>query len=206
LAGRPIEVYVVAPLDQEMLREVIERPATVARLRLEDSLAASLVAETASGEALPLLAFLLRQLAEGLLPGGTLSLSRYHDLGGVQGALIRHADAALTEAIQVSGLTEHQVLTGLTRLVTVDDTGRRARRRITLPHPIDPLRGALQVFVDRRLLLSNTDDEGQVWLAVAHEALLTGWRPLDTATADIIAALRTARTVEQAAVEWNSAG
>jgi hypothetical protein len=48
-------------------------------------------------------------------------------------------------------------------------------------------------------------DDGQVWLAVAHEALLTGWRPLDTATADIIAALRAARAVEQAAAEWNNA-
>jgi hypothetical protein len=44
-----------------------------------------------------------------------------------------------------------------------------------------------------------------VWLTVAHEALITGWRPLDTATADITIALCTARTVEQAAADWNSA-
>ncbi|MDQ2882329.1 MAG: TIR domain-containing protein, partial [Actinomycetota bacterium] len=206
LVGRPIEAYVVAPLDREMLREVIERPAKVARLRLDEGLAAALVADTASGEALPLLAFLLRQLADGLPPGGTLSLSRYRDLGGVQGALVRHADAALAEAIRVSGLTEAQVLAGLTRLVTVDDTGRRARRRITLPGPAEPLRGALEVFVERRLLLSDTDEDNHVWLTVAHEALLTGWRPLDAATADIVAALRAARTVEQAAAEWTSAG
>jgi len=98
------------------------------------------------------------------------------------------------------------VLTGLTRLVTVDDTGRRTRRRIKLTALTTPLRAALGVFVDRRLLLSDTDDTGQVWLTVAHEALLTGWRPLDTATADITLALRTARTVEHAAAEWNSAG
>jgi type II secretory pathway predicted ATPase ExeA len=86
LADRRIEVYVVAPLDQEMLREVIEQPAKVARLRLEKGLVAALVADTASGEALPLLAFAVRQLADGLTPGGMLSQSRYHDLGGVQGA------------------------------------------------------------------------------------------------------------------------
>jgi TIR domain len=56
------------------------------------------------------------------------------------------------------------------------------------------LRVALQVFVDRRLPLSDTDDDGQVWLTVAHEALLTGWRLLDTAIADITVALRTARS------------
>jgi hypothetical protein len=64
----------------------------------------------------------------------------------------------------------------------------------------------LGVFVECRLLLSTTDDEGQVWLAVAHEALLTGWRPLDTATAELAVALRAARVVEQAAAEWDAAG
>ncbi len=202
LTGRRIEAHVVAPLDREMLRDVIEGPAKVARLRLDNGLAAALVADTDSGEALPLLAFTLRQLADGLPAGSTLTLTRYHDLGGVRGALTQHADTALAEAVRASGLTEHEVLTGLTRLVTVDDTGRRARRRITLTGLAQPL----HVFVDRRLLLSDTDDDGQGWLTVAHEALLTGWRPLDTATADITNALRTARTAEQAAAEWNSAG
>ncbi|MCA1693417.1 MAG: TIR domain-containing protein, partial [Actinobacteria bacterium] len=206
LADVPIEAYVLGPLDREMLRDVIEQPAKVARLRLDDGLAAQLVAETDSGEALPLLAFTLRQLADGLPAAGTLTLARYRDLGGVRGSLTRHADAALAEAVRVSGLTEREVLAGLTRLVTVDETGRRARRRIKLPGLSAPLRVALQVFVDRRLLLSDTDEDGHVWLTVAHEALLTEWKPLDTATADIIVALRTARAVEQAAGEWNSAG
>jgi WD40 repeat protein len=205
LAGSQIEAYVLAPLDREALREVIEGPAEVARLHLDDGLATQLVADTGSGEALPLLAFTLRQLADGLSAGGTVSLPRYHGLGGVRGALTRHADAAFTAAVQASGLTEREVLAGLTRLVTVDETGRRGRRRIKLTSLPGPLRVALQVFVDRRLLLSDTDEGGQVWLTVAHEALLTGWRPLDTATADITAALRTARTVEQAAAEWTSA-
>jgi WD domain, G-beta repeat len=190
----------------EMLRDVIEQPAKVARLRLDGGLAAALVADTDSGEALPLLAFTLRQLADGLPAGGTLNLSHYRDLGGVQGGLARHADAALTEAVRVSGLAEGQILAGLTRLVTVDETGRRGRRRTKLTGLPEPLQVALGVFVECRLLLSDTDDAGQVWLTVAHEALLTGWRPLDTATADITIALRTARTVEQAAAEWTSAG
>jgi WD40 repeat protein len=205
LAGVPIEAYVLAPLDREALREVIAQPAQVARLHLEEGLVPQLVADTGGGEALPLLAFVLRQLAEGLPAGGTLSLSHYHDLGGVQGALTQHADAALTEAVRASGLTEREVRAGLTRLVTIDEVGRLAQRRITLTSLTRPLRLALGVFVDRRLLLSGTDD-GQVWLAMAHEALLTWWRPLNSATADIIATLRTARAVEQAAADWASAG
>ncbi|MDQ3762749.1 MAG: hypothetical protein M3460_14135 [Actinomycetota bacterium] len=206
LAGVSIEVYVLAPLDREVLREVIEQPAKVARLRLDDGLVAALVADTDRGEALPLLAFILRQLAEGLPAGGTLSLSHYYDLGGVHGALTRHADTALADAVRVSGLTEREVLTGLTRLVTVDETGRRARRRIQLNSLPEPLRVALQIFVERRLLLTDIDNEGQMWLTVAHEALLSGWRPLDSTIGDITVALRAARAVEQAAADWDSAG
>ncbi|MGH3700582.1 MAG: TIR domain-containing protein, partial [Pseudonocardiaceae bacterium] len=205
LAGVPIEAYVLAPLDREMLRDVIEQPARLARLRLDDGLVGQLIADTDNGKALPLLAFTLRQLADGLSAGATLSLARYRDLGGVRGALARHADVALAEAVRASGLTEREVLAGLTRLVTLDETGRRARRRIKLASLTAPLRAALGVFVERRLLLSDTDDIGQVWLTVAHEALLTGWCPLEVARADVIAALRAARAVEQAAAEWTSA-
>ena len=193
----------------QLLRDAVAGPVrVVAAMRsefLDSGLAAALVADTDSGEALPLLAFILRQLADGLPAGGALTLSQYRDLGGVQGALIRHADAALAEAVTSRGLTDREVLAGLTRLVTVDETGRRARRRIRLASLTKPLQVALRVFVDRHLLISGADDNDQVWLTVAHEALLTGWRPLDTATADIIAALRTARAVEQAAAEWNDA-
>jgi energy-coupling factor transporter ATP-binding protein EcfA2 len=184
----------------QLLHEAVRGPVQ------ENGLSAQLVSDTGSGDALPLLAFTLRQLADGLPAGGTLTLARYRSLGGVRGALTRHADAALAEAVRTSGLTEREVLAGLTRLVTIDETGRRARRRIKIIGLSESLRVALHVFVDRRLLLSDTDDDGQVWLTVAHEALLTGWRPLDAATADITRALRIARTVEQAAADWNSAG
>ncbi|MGH3773356.1 MAG: hypothetical protein ACRDRW_18505, partial [Pseudonocardiaceae bacterium] len=45
LSGVPIEAYLLAPLDRAALREVIERPAKVARLRLDDGLATQLVAD-----------------------------------------------------------------------------------------------------------------------------------------------------------------
>ena len=46
----------------------------------EDPVARS-VADTDSGEALPLLAFTLAQLADGVGPGGQLSGARYDQLG-----------------------------------------------------------------------------------------------------------------------------
>ena len=205
MATVPIEAYVLAPLDHETLRDVIERPARVARLYLDDGLAAKLVTDTESGEALPLLAFTLRQLADGVPAGGRLTHARYDELGGVHGALTRQADAALADATRSSGITDREVLARLTRLVTIDGAGRRARRRIKVTGVAEPMRVALQIFVDRRLLLSDTDHDGQVWLTMAHEALFTKWRSLDAAITDSAMVLHALRAVEQAATEWNSA-
>ena len=206
LAGVPIEAYVLAPLSRDMLWDVIEQPAQMARLRLEGGLAAEMVSDTSSGDALPLLAFVLRQLADGLPVGAMLTSARYRDLGGVRGALTRHADAALAEAVHKSGLTEGAVLAGLSRLVTVDENGRHSRRQIKLAGLPEQLGVAMHVFVDRRLLLSDTANGGQLWITLVHEALLTEWRPLHTVITRSTVALRAARTVEQAAAEWTGAG
>jgi hypothetical protein len=161
-----------------MLPTVIEGPARVAGLRLEPELVPRLVEDTGSGDALPLLAFTLRELSEGVPRGGTITLARYAALGGVQGALSRHADAALAAAVTRTGLPEREVLAGLVRLLTIDDAGRWSRRRVRMDSLPERLRGALQVLVDRRLLVIDSGDAGTATVTVAHEALLTAWQPL----------------------------
>ena len=201
-----IDSYLLGPLRTDMLRLAIEEPARIAGLRLDRELTARLIDDTDSGEALPLLAFTLQQLAEGLTRGDTLTIARYLSLGGVQGALARHADTALATAADASGLTPDQVIACLVRLVTVDGSGRRSRRRIQRADLSQPQQDALGVFVDHRILIADTDDHNQVWITAAHEALLTAWPPLDAAIANKTAALYAARSVEQAAADWTAAG
>ena len=87
LAGLATSMYPLRPLHREALRLVIEGPARLAGIDVEDHLVARLVEDTGTGEALPLLAFTLAQLAQGIRRGGQLSTARYDQLGGVQGAL-----------------------------------------------------------------------------------------------------------------------
>lgn len=204
LADVPFDTYVLGPLDRDMLRLAIEQPAQIAGLRIEPELVARLVADTGSGEALPLLAFTLQQLAEGLSRGGTLSADRYDSLGGVHGALAKRADMAHATAVTRSGLSGPEILAGLVRLAAVDETGRHTRRRVNYADLPAPLQTAADVFVDHRLL-SATNDEYGTWIAVAHEALLTAWPPLNTTISEQTLALHTARSVEQAAAEWANA-
>jgi WD40 repeat protein len=201
LVDVPLDVYALAPLATTMLRLVIEEPARIAGLRIDPELVTRLVADTGGGEALPMLAFTLQQLAEGLSRGDVLSANLYDSLGGVHAALARRADAANRTAVARSGLTDKQILTGLVRLASLDDTGRRTRHRIRYATLSEPMRAAADIFVDHRLLTTTQDTHG-TWIGIAHEALLTAWPPLDNAISEQSVALHTVRSVERAAAEW----
>jgi WD40 repeat protein len=205
LASVPMDVFALPSLSRTALPLVIEGPARVAGLRLEPELVPRLVDDTGSGDALPLLAFTLRQLSDGLGRGDTLTLSRYATVGGVQGALTGHADAALAKAVATTGLTEQEVLGALLRLVAIDDAGRWSRRPVAVEELPTRTRAALQVLVDQRLLVVDTH-AGAETVAVVHEALLTAWSPLRTTIDGQLVALQAARTVEQAAAEWHRDG
>lgn len=82
----PTRPYPLRPLHREALRAVIEGPAKLAGIAIDDDLVARLVDDTDSGEALPLRAFTLSQLAHGVPRDGRLSQQRYDQLGGVQPA------------------------------------------------------------------------------------------------------------------------
>jgi WD40 repeat protein/energy-coupling factor transporter ATP-binding protein EcfA2 len=203
LAVLPTHTYTLRPLHREALRTVIESPAQLAGIDVHKDLVAQLVTDTDSGEALPLLAFTLAQLAEGVTRGGQLSWQRYKELGGVQGALARQADEALTEAIAASGRRREEVIAGLLRLVTVDEQGRPTRWRVSRDKLPKPVIRELNAFVQRRLVTTDTAN-GSVVVGVVHEAFLSAWPPLAQAITENASTLRACRAVEQAAAEWNT--
>jgi TIR domain/WD domain, G-beta repeat len=205
LAVLPTRIYTLRPLRRDALRDVIEGPARLAGIGIEPDLVARLVADTDSGEALPLLAFTLAQLTESVGRGGQLCGIRYDQLGGVQGALTRQADTALAEATTATGRSREEVIAGLLQLVTVDEQGRPLRRRIDRAHLDESLIRELDAFVRRRLVTTDIDN-GRVVVGVAHEAFWSAWAPLAQAIEKNVSALRTRRAVEQAATDWDNAG
>lgn len=209
LARLPIQSVTLRPLDTAVLPLVIEGPARLAGLGVDSELVSRMVADTGSGDALPLLAFTLEQLALDLPRGATLSSERYDRLGGVRGALIRQADLALADAIRVNARANNErnrtnVLDSLLRLVTVDERGQPTRLDVDYQQLPSQVRTELDAFVAHRLLTTRERDE-TVLLGVAHEAFLTAWPPLAEAITAAGAALRTRRMLEQAAAEWGQA-
>ncbi|MGH3803213.1 MAG: WD40 repeat domain-containing protein, partial [Pseudonocardiaceae bacterium] len=205
LSSLQTHVYTLRPLRQETLRAVIEEPARLAGIGVDEHLVAQLIEDTNSGDALPLLAFTLAQLADGISRGGQLPSARYEQLGGVRGALIGEADAALADAITVGGRSHEQVIAGLLRLVTADEQGHATRWRILRAELPASVAIELDAFVTRRLLTTDIENDTVV-IGVAHEAFLSAWPPLAEAIAANASALRARRAVEHAATAWTDNG
>ncbi len=195
-------VHTLQPLRPAALAAVIQRPAAFAGFTIDAGLVEEMVADTGSGDALPLLAYTLQQLAVDVTRGGRISRERYLQLGRVPGALAEQAEDALREAIRAGGRTREAVLRELLRLVVVDDELRPSRWRViwTDLHPTAVTE--LRQFVDRRLLVTDSEGERTV-VGVAHEAFLTEWEPLRSAIEARATALRAKRRIEHATQEWS---
>ncbi|WP_322756682.1 TIR domain-containing protein, partial [Frankia sp. Cas3] len=209
--GLPLASFVLRPLSREALPLVITGPARHAGITVEDELVARMIDDTGGGDALPLLAFVLNQLAKNVTRGGALSGERYTELGGVHGALAGQADVALADAAAATGRGTGDVLGGLLRLVTIDDAGQVTRRRAELASLPGPVRTELDVFVARRLLTIHDpaeipgaapDSTGPV-IDIAHEQIFTAWPPLAAAVTAHADSLRLRSRATDAAADWH---
>ncbi|CAI7973395.1 TIR domain-containing protein [Frankia sp. Hr75.2] len=224
-AAAPAELHLrvdaLSPLSRELLPLVITMPARLAGLTVDEELVARMVTDTGDGQALPLLAYTLQRLYARARETGTtvLTAALYAATGGVRGALVEHADAALTEATAsgrasagasasgtVVGTGAEQVLAALLQLVEVDADGRPSRRRVGLDQLSDTVRAMLTPFVARRLLTVDASGGGAVTVEVSHERLLNAWPPLAEAVASASDRLRQRTQAEGAAADWQRAG
>ena len=205
-AGLPLRrIFGLRPLDRESVYSIIEGPAEVAGLKVDGKLTRRLIEDGGTGDALPLIAFTLSRLADGLHRGDELSMRRYEDLGGVRAALQKRADLALAAAVLVGGRSRKQVVRGLLQLVAVDREGAPTRMQIVVDQ-LPPLqRKEFDAFVAERLLtLSSVDDETRI--SVAHEAIFSVWPPLSEEIDQARAELRLRAVVEALAHDWEADG
>ncbi|TDQ55404.1 WD40 repeat domain-containing protein [Actinorugispora endophytica] len=188
----------IGAIDRAGLAEVIERPASLAGLRLEPGLIERIVADTGSGDALPLLAYLLQELYLSVGAGRTATLHDYAALGGVGGALSRHADQVVAELRDDGDPAE--VLRVLLLFVTVTSEDA-TRRRVPLGSLEPAQRRIVDAFVDARLLVSDVHD-GSPTAQVTHEALFRQWAPLRQEVRTHAERLRQRAELERWAADW----
>ncbi len=200
---------VVEPMDVHDLRAVIKRPAVLPDVQLgfEGSLVGDLLFEVqGQAGALPLLQFTLEQLFERR-SGHTLTLQAYQEIGGVKGALAKHAE----DTYRALPSEEHRKLARALFLRLIDpgitdqDTTRRRANlsELALPSPqeTEVLQQVTAHFLTARLLTTN-EIAGTPIIEVSHEALIREWPRLIGWLREAREDIRLQQAISKDATEW----
>ena len=196
-------LYFLRPLGGDQIREAIVRPAAALGAVYEsESLIEELVAhaEHAPG-GLPLLQFTLAELWDARdVSGRTIRASALAALGGVAGALARHADRLLDGLSADERDAARRILL---RLVTSQGTRTRRPKAELLSDGAahDAERTALEALIRGRVVVASNAQDGAY--EIAHEALLTGWSTLRGWLTRDAADHAVRERIEQAAAAWD---
>jgi len=199
-------LYFLRPLTGEHIREVIVRPAAAKGVVFEsEALVFNLIAQTEHAPGgLPLLQFTLAELWDARdARAGMIRAVSLAALGGVTGALTRHADRLIAGLHARERDAARRILL---RLVTDEGTRtRRSKAELLADGPEhDAERAALEVLVRGRVLVANNAQDGAY--EIAHEALLTSWSTLQGWLQRDAVNHAIHERVEQAAASWDRMG
>jgi hypothetical protein len=204
----------VLPMSISELYEAVQKPALLpdVALQFDDGLVSEIVFElrarnAALEGALPLLEFTLARLF-ALRAGQRLTRSAYEAIGGVEGAISSQADALYTDIQTQYGADSEPALGRVfLPLTNLDiESGKATRKRAARDElPDDSVgRALLERFVAGRLLQTGSDEAGDVYIEVAHEALFRSWGRLKAWIAEVQEDLILLRQVRYAAHEWQT--
>ncbi|WIG94947.1 SUMF1/EgtB/PvdO family nonheme iron enzyme [Myxococcus sp. SDU36] len=203
----PRALHLLRALSEHGLREAVEGPVRVLGMRFESpAMVDALVASAARAEGgLPLLQFALEALWEARdaqrqrIPAAALEA-----LGGVEGALARHADAVVG---RLRPEQRPRARAMLLELVTPEGTRLRRTQEELLRGPDDDAgRAVLDGLVRGRLLTAGEAEDGDGVYTLAHESLVTGWDTLRGWLGQDEQRRAVRMRLERAAAEWERLG
>jgi WD40 repeat protein len=174
------EEFSLGPMPLARIPQIIDGPARRTGLRVEDEFVQQAAHDAETQDALPLLAFTLRQLFDRS-KDGSLTLQAYKALGDeaagltpLENAVRKAADTVLDEANATNEEKTALREAFVPAMVRVNEQGeyvRRPARMDALPPTAHPL---LERLARARLLIIRQEGDSRL-VEVAHEALLRKW-------------------------------
>ncbi len=183
--------FIVSPLTQDELREVIEKPALEKVLYFEPSnLVDRLINEVVQMPgALPLLSFTLSELylkyLEARRDNRALTEGDYDTLGGVVGSLTQRANQEYEQLVSKNATYQSTIRHVMLRMISLQG-GELARRQVPTNEleysddaENDRVKIVLEHFVDKaRLIVRDKNAQNQPYVEPAHDALVQSWDKL----------------------------
>ncbi|HIK06011.1 MAG TPA: caspase family protein [Trichormus sp. M33_DOE_039] len=176
------------PLLGAELEEAIASPAMLQGYQLERGLLGAIQQEVLGQEkgCLPLLQFSLTELWEQReQKTHQLTVTKFNELGGVIGGLNRHAEKLYAGFTEQQQALVKQIFLKLVRTGAEDkDTRQRQTKNELLSVAGDNsyeqlvIEQVLEKLIQGRLIVTDTEAREEVWIDLAHEALIEGWQRL----------------------------
>ncbi len=175
-SGATLDITVPSP---EVLGDIVRRPAEAAGLKFDRRAEKGideelLTAAGANADALPLLGFTLQWLFEHR-DGDRLTFAAYDMLGGLEGAIGRAAEQAFESLHKDAQTALPRLLRGLAE--ASQKTAGLALRNMPLTAAPEgtPIRSLADALMAARILVVEGENQNDLHLRLAHEAVLRGW-------------------------------
>ncbi len=201
----------VAPPAFSDIAQMIRKPAAAAGLTfgvdpvtkagLDDILCDS---AARSPDALPLLQYCLHELYRLRTPEGELGFEAFHELGGLEGAIGRRAEQAVT-MLDAAQRAELPHIMSLVTVLSLDEDQVTSQRAPWAALRNEAARDAVNGLIDARLFVSDLAGGAPVF-GIAHEAILRRWPRMSDWIAAHRDALRARGRLAQQAARWEADG
>ena len=199
----PFAMLPLGPMPMERVGEIVRGPAAYEGLQIDDDLVDAIRADTATPDALPLLAYTLQYLHRHFAGDGRLTLADYRSFGGLEGSVRSQADATI--AIDRMSPEDRRALQEafVPGWCGPPPMAASAAARPCSPRLPARARPYLRRLVDdARLLKEDADGPGGVTVEVAHESLLRVWPTLARWIDEDAEKLQQLEAIQRAAQDW----
>jgi WD40 repeat protein len=169
-------IYILGPMNHAELQAAITQPAAQMQVQLEDGLIQKLIsAMDEQPGRLPLLEFALTQLWSNQQQG-LLRHQTYHEIGGVEAALVNHAELVYAQLNAADQVRSQQIFIQLVQ----PGTGTEDNRRLATKDDVRSENWDLVTYLASfRLVVTNRHkSSGEETVELVHEALIKNWKRL----------------------------
>lgn len=204
----PPTSFIITPMSFAELEEAIEKPAKLHGVTFERGLVSQISADVVNRPGvLPILQYALKELwrvciEEPESPEPLLTRKGYEEIGGVKGALDKRATILYQSLTTVDQAFARRLFM---ELVQLGEAGEVTRRRASwerlevVADSSQQLQRVIGLLAGSQQRLIITDEKT---VEVAHEALLSEWKLLNTWIAENLENIRLSRSLEEDCQEW----
>ncbi len=175
------EVYLLNPIASSELKNIIQEPAFTCDITIQDEVVEAIKEDIKTTTSLPLLAYLLQILYKNIIlkKQKIITIDNYKALAQkgknpIENIINKEADEIYKNHKNKKEI-EELFINHLVKINQDESFSKKAEKLRNIPINLHHI---IDKFVQKRLLIKDTDKEEQITVEIVHEAMLNSWDTL----------------------------